>query len=275
MTTDHGRQPEKAVGGPSSVVNTNIMPITELPITGLPVGGVTARVIVCGDPARADRIAGRLENSTLLSHKREYRAYRGEYRSAPITICSHGVGAPGAAIAFEELIAAGARQIIRVGTCGGLQPDIQPGYLIVATAAVQNTGYGREVVPDGYPAVADVVLTHALWRIGYEGQRSAGQDRRLGVVLSRDTFYAGVAAPATPDYRVLSQAGVLAVEMECAALFLVGSLRKVATAAILVVDGNVLEASESFESYMPGQDAVQQAIDSAAACALETLKDFA
>lgn len=243
------------------------MALTELPITGLPVGKVSPRVVVCGDPARADRIAQRLDGVSVLSHKREYRAHLGTYRDIPITVCSHGIGAPGAAIAFEELIVAGGRTILRVGTCGGLQPDIHPGHLVVATAAVQNTGYGRESVPAGYPAVADPALALALQRA------AAGNGRpvHMGIVLSRDNFYAGVNVPAAPDYRVMSAARVLAVEMECAALFLVGSLRGVQTGAILVADGNVLETLESVESYMPGREVVRAAVDTAISCALEVL----
>ncbi len=241
----------------------------ELPITGLPVGEVTPAVIVCGDPARADRIAARLDGATLLSERREYRAHRGGYDGRPLTVCSHGIGAPGAAIAFEELIAAGARHLIRVGTCGGLQPDLGPGDLVLATAAVQNTGYGREIAPDGYPATADPALTLAL------AGAAAGHAPRQGLVLSRDSFYPGVAAPAVPDYRVLSAARVLAVEMECAALFLVGSLRGVATAAILVVDGNVLASAESMDSYRPRQAAVAAGVDAAIDCALRALRSAA
>ena len=239
-----------------------------LPITGLPVGQVSPAVIVCGDPARAERIAALLDGATLLSDRREYRAYRGDSGGLPVTVCSHGIGAPGAAIAFEELIAAGARRIIRVGTCGGLQPDLAAGDLVVATAAVQNTGYGREPVPVGYPAAADPALTLALARAVDESGRTA----RRGIVLSRDNFYPGVAAPAAPDYRTLSAARVLAVEMECAALFLVGSLREVATAAILVVDGNVLAVGESFDTYQPGQPVVAEGVSAAIACALTTLR---
>jgi uridine phosphorylase len=250
------------------------MSLTELPITGLPVGGVNPRVIVCGDPARADRIAERLDNAALLSHKREYRALRGTYQGHDITVCSHGVGAAGAACAFEELIAAGAQNIIRVGTCGGLQPTVQSGHIVVASAAVNNIGYGREVVPDGYPAVADSALTDGLWR-NWRQRRPDGVMGHRGFVLSRDGFYAGVTGPATPDYRTMSQAGVLAVEMECAALFLVGSLRQVATAAILATDGNVLEVGESFDTYAPSREIVQQAVDLAIACALEALRAVA
>ena len=249
------------------------MTTTYLPITGLPVGEVSPAVIVCGDPARADRIAERLEGGVLLSHKREYRAHRGSFGGRAITVCSHGIGAPGAAAAFEELIAGGARRIIRVGTCGGLQPDIQPGHLIVATAAVQNTGYGREVVPDGYPAAADPDLTHHLWQNVSGMGATSGHSGRRGYVLTRDSFYAGVAVPAAPDYREMSRAGVLAVEMECAALFLVGALRNVATAAILVADGNVLATGESMDTYSPGNEIVQRAVDAAALCALETLAE--
>ncbi len=247
------------------------MTLQELPITNLPVGRVHARVIVCGDPARADRIAERLDNATLLSSKREYRAHNGTYRGVPITVCSHGIGAAGAAIAFEELIVAGARTLIRVGTCGGLQPDIQPGHLVIATAAVQNTGYGREVVPEGYPAVASAAAALAL-QIAAE---STDRETRTGIVLSRDSFYPGVNVATAPDYRVMSSANVLAVEMECAALFIVGSLRAAQTAAILAVDGNVLEAAESVDGYKPGRDVVHQAVDAAISAALEALCNLA
>lgn len=243
------------------------MAFTLLPITGLPIGQVSRQVIVCGDPSRADRIAEKLDSVSLLSHKREYRAHNGTYRGTPITVCSHGIGAPGAAIAFEELIVAGARTIIRVGTCGGLQPGIRSGHLVIATAAVQNTGYGRESVPDGYPAVADAALVLELLRVS----SADGGQIHTGIVLSRDNFYPGVDAPAGIDYKVMSQARVQAVEMECAALFLVGSLRGARTAAILVADGNVLEVSESVETYNPGHETVRAGIDTAITYALEAL----
>lgn len=212
-------------------------------------------------------IASHLESSELLSDHREYRSYSGQYDGVPVTVCSHGIGAPGAAIAFEELIRAGGRFLIRVGTCGSLQPDINSGHLIVATAAVQNTGYVRETVPVGYPAVADHDLTLALRHTVAE----SGHQYRSGIVLTRDNFYAGVSTPYAPDYHALSGAQVLAVEMECAALFVVGSVRKVRTAAILAVDGNVLNASEDMDSYAPHRDIVTAAVEAETRIALLTL----
>lgn len=245
------------------------MTIPILPITGIAVGGISPDVLVCGDPRRADAIAGMLREPRLLADQREYRSYLGLSGTRPVTVCSHGVGAPGAAIAFEELIIAGARRIIRVGTCGGLQPDISAGDLVIAIAAVQNTGYAREVAPPGYPAVADPRLALALQRTA----SAAGQAAHTGLVLTRDAFYAGVHTPFVPDYHTMSQANVLAVEMECAALFTIGALRRVATAAVLAVDGNVLEAGESVDSYQPHRAVVAQAVTAAITSALLAFDD--
>lgn len=240
----------------------------QLPITGLRVGSVPPAALVCGDPERATRIAAFLDGAALLSERREYRIYHGAFEGLPVAVCSHGVGAPGAAVAFEELIAAGARRIIRIGTCGGLQPDIVSGDLVVATAAVDKTGYGRLTVPDGYPAVADVYLTHAL----LAAAASQEQPVRRGIVLSSDSFYQGVDTPHQTPYPLLSAAGVVAVEMECAALFIVGSLRGVQTAAILAVDGNVLARRETMESYAPHRAVVQSAVEAGIGLALRALQ---
>ncbi len=228
----------------------------QLPITGLPVGGVSEAVLVCGDPARATIISERLTDVEMLADRREYRSYRGVFEETAVTVCSHGVGAAGAAIAFEELIAAGAKRIMRVGTCGGIQPFITTGDIVIATAAVDHTGYGRFSFPAGYPAVADGAMVTAL-------KGAMGKSPFVaGLVLSTDNFYP---TPFTPDYTSMQKGNVLAVEMECAVLFLLGSLRDVRTAAVLAVDGNVLAARESMNSYAPHRDlvttAVSQAID--------------
>jgi uridine phosphorylase len=254
-------------------MSSNLLPLNGivLPLTGLPEGKVPPAVLVCGDQQRATQIAHYLENGQLLSHRREYRAYRGEFEGMPVGVCSHGVGAPGAAIAFEELIAAGARQIIRVGTCGALQAAIPTGQLILATAAVQNTGYGRETIPDGYPAVADMPLTMAL----HQAALASGKVLLSGIVLTRDNFYRGVTVANLPDYAIMAQANVLAVEMECAALFIVGSLRQAQTAAILSVDGNLAASGlESMAEYNPHQEGVGAAIDSATQLALRALRNL-
>lgn len=240
----------------------------QLPITGLVVGAVPPAVLVCGDPGRATKMATYLDEASLVGERREYRSYIGKYQGVPVAICSHGVGAPGAAIAFEELVVGGAKRLIRVGTCGGLQPDVEDGHLVVVTGAVDYTGFGRATVPRGYPAVADYRLTAALAR----QTAASGRVHHAGLVLTADNFYPGVEVRSKPDYHVLSAANVIAVEMECAALFLVSSLRRVQAAAILAVDGNVLEKGESMEEYDPHRDVVASAVAAEIEIALKTFK---
>jgi uridine phosphorylase len=226
-------------------------------LTGIPAGGLPPDIIVCGDPDRAKTIASQFDAFELLSSQREYHTYIGHYKDMPVAVCSHGIGAAGAAIAFEEIIRAGGRRLIRTGTCGSLQSGVRSGHLVIAVGAVSNIGYVRETVPNGYPAVADFGLTLALQKEAILAECL----HSVGIVLTRDNFYAGVDPSGTPDYEMMSQANVEAVEMECAALFVIGSLRQVQTAAILAVDGNVLESGgELMESYQPHHGSVAEAV---------------
>ena len=241
-----------------------------LPHTKLAIGSITPTVLVCGDPERVRRVAAYLEKPQLLAEWREYVTYRGMYHGRTLTVCSHGVGAPGAAIAFEELIKAGAERIIRIGSCGSLQPQVQPGNIVIATAAVQRTGYGREVVPAGYPAVADMELTLAL----RDAAVSLEYTHHTGIVLTRDAFFTGVNPAAAPNHQQMAEANVLAVEMECAALFLVGSLRQIPTAAILAVDGVVTTEPDMMEAFDPHQDVVRAGVEQAIQVALNSVAEI-
>jgi len=125
----------------------------------------------------------------------------------------------------------------------------------------------REIAPCGYPAVADLQLTQALYQSAFE-QKSQVHG---GMILSRDSFYAGNHPQLALSYSALSEMHVLAVEMECAALFLVGSLRGAQTAAILAVDTVVLDVAESMDGYNPQRPEVSDAIETEIRIALEAL----
>ena len=234
------------------------------PVTKLNADDIAPLVIVCGDPQRATKISDRLVNPVLVGEHREYRAYRGQFGGKDVLVCSHGIGSPGAAAGFEELAAGGAEVIIRVGTCGGIQATIRSGDLVIA---VDSTGYGRQTVPEGYPAVANPGVVLAM----QTAAREMDIPVQTGIVLTADNFYAGVKTPYTPDYQVMAAAQVQAVEMECAALFHVGNLRGVYTGAILAVDGNVLETGETMESYQPHREVVNTAVSHAIDIALKAL----
>lgn len=111
-----------------------------------------------------------------------------------ITVISHGIGGPGAAICFEELIKLGATTIMRLGTCGSLKPnDIRQGELIVTSAACREDGHSPWMVPSGFPAVADPRLALAL----YDEAKGLGYKVHMGVTLTSGNFYPGPAMAST------------------------------------------------------------------------------
>ena len=120
-----------------------------------------------------------------MAQNREYWTYTGLYQGVPVAVVSHGVGSGGAAIAFESLWRAGARVIIRVGTCGGMQPEVKSGDIVVATGAIRMEGTSKEYAPIEFPAVANLDVTNAL----VEAAKEKGFIYHTGVVQSKDSFY--------------------------------------------------------------------------------------
>lgn len=121
-------------------------------------------VITVGDPFRCENVAKMCEKYEELQWNREYRTYNVTFEGAELSVVSHGIGGPGAAICFEELIKLGAKTIIRLGTCGGLQPQVKTGDLIVAQGAIREDGYSEWAAPKNFPAVGDNDLTSALYQ---------------------------------------------------------------------------------------------------------------
>ena len=239
-----------------------------LPLTRIPVAKLAPNVVVVGDPGRARAVGERLDEAYELARNREYVSIGGTYHGVPVTVMSHGVGGPGAGVAFEELCRGGARRIIRAGTAGGLQPDVSDGAVVVATAAVREDGLTDFLVPPGFPAVPDARLTVALE--GAAHSAGVGDRLRRGVVYSNAAFY-------THDVlggrlELWQRAGCVAVEMEAAALFVIAGLHGVAAAAVLAVDGNPLASHDTaMEGYDPFRDVVRDAVAVVVTAALEAV----
>jgi uridine phosphorylase len=237
-----------------------------LPLLRAKVADVASSTLVVGDPGRAERAAGLLEGAREVGRNREYATFTGAWHGTPVTVASHGVGAAGAAVCFEELCRAGARKLVRAGTCGGMQPDIRDGSLVVLTAAVRDEGLTRGLVPETFPAVADLDLTHALR--GHA--RTSGLPVVAGIGLTADVFYPHQVLPGTLE--LWQRAGVVAVEMEAAALFVTAALHGVAAGAVLAVDGNPLaEGDEDMSGYDPFRPEVDTAVAATLQAALATL----
>ncbi|MFB6101965.1 MAG: nucleoside phosphorylase [Haloplanus sp.] len=189
-----------------------------------------------GDPGRVERIADHCDAVEELAHNREYRLVNAEYAGVPLTVCSTGVGSPSAAIALEELAAAGVETMIRPGTTGALQAGIDIGDMVVATAAAKEEGTTKRYERVEYPAVPDFDVVRAL----ADAAEGAGEAVHVGPVVTDDAFYAE-----TDDYvDDWEAAGLLAVEMEAAALFTLARRKGLRAGAICTVDGNLVEGTQ-------------------------------
>ncbi|GAE07173.1 uridine phosphorylase [Paenibacillus sp. JCM 10914] len=161
-------------------------------------------VIVCGDPKRAEVISRKLEGARELAFSREYRTFVGTYEGVEMAVTSHGVGCPGAAVCFEELIRAGAKTLIRVGTAGSYHADIPAGSLVVSTSAIRTDGLTKQLVPEGFPAVADSEVAEAL----YASALSMGEGVvRKGMTVTLDVFFNGVEEVPHAKYKVRARSG--------------------------------------------------------------------
>jgi 5'-methylthioadenosine phosphorylase/purine-nucleoside phosphorylase len=187
-----------------------------------------------GDPLRAKYIAETyLDGAVQRNAERGMLGYTGTFDGKPVSVQASGMGCPSAAIVIEELAMLGVKRIVRVGTCGGLQPDLALGDLIVAITAVAADATARHLVGEPHTPTADWGLVHAA----VHAAKELGKPVRVGPIVSSDLFY----NPDQGQYQRWSERGILAVEMEAAVLFTLGALRKVKTGCLLTVSDVVVE----------------------------------
>lgn len=187
-------------------------------------GDVGRYVILPGDPGRCPSIAALFDDAHLVARNREYTTYTGTLLGEKVSVCSTGIGGPSASIAMEELHNIGADTFIRVGTCGGINLKVQSGDIVVATGAIRFEHTSQEYAPLEYPAVANLDVTNAL----RQASLAMGKQTHVGVVQCKDAFYGQHSPAKMPvSYELLQKweawkrLGVLASEMESAALFVV------------------------------------------------------
>ncbi len=194
-------------------------------------------VILVGDPHRAERASALLSGARLVNSSRGLLIYTGNYRGVDVTVATTGMGAPAAAIVLEELCNLGASVFIRVGSAGGLAPQLRSGDLVVATAAVREDGTSLSYLRPTFPAVSDVGLLNIVTRCANDIHPGTFS----GIVLSHDAFYRRM-----PDDELekLRMAGVLAQEMEAGCVFIVAQVRGVSAAALFAIGGNLKRPEE-------------------------------
>lgn len=219
------------------------------PITGLCPGELAPHAFVCGDPARVDRISADWDEKRVVARVREYTVVTGSKDGVPLSVASHGIGAPGTAVLVEEMIKLGVKTIVRIGNSGGLDPALEVGDLAITTGCVRDDGTSKTYVVPEYPAVASFDVVAAL----VAAAKQTDARVRTGVTWSLDAFYARNAVAGPNDallsmsvdgywpshlearIRDMQQARILNCEMEAGILLTLAGLFGIRAGAICVV----------------------------------------
>lgn len=214
-----------------------------------------------GDPLRAKYIAETfLADVVQRNSERGMLGYTGTFNGKPVSVQASGMGCPSAGIVIEELVELGVKRILRVGTCGGLQPDLQIGDLIVALSAVPADSTAIHLIGgEPHAPTADWELVHGA----VHHAKELGKPVRVGPIVSSDVFY----NPDREQYRRWSERGILGVEMEAAMLFTLGALRKIQTGCLLIVSDAIVEG----DFVRISDEEMRRAVDQMTELALTTV----
>jgi DeoD family purine-nucleoside phosphorylase len=224
-------------------------------------GDYAEACLLPGDPLRARAVA-----ETFLADVRETNTergllgYTGTFEGTPVSVQATGMGAPSASIVVEELVRLGVKRLLRIGTCGGLQPRLALGDIVVVLSATPNDG-ATAALTGGEPhaPTADWDLVHGA----VHAAKTLGTPVHVGPVVTTDLFY----DPDADRAARWAARGMLAVEMEAAAILTLGALRGVQAGCLLLVSDTISE--DGFERI--GDAELAEAVDRLAALALATV----
>ena len=230
-------------------------------------GAVSA--LLPGDPARLDRIRPFLADVEELAYNREFRSLVGTYQGVRVLAVSTGIGGASAGIAVEELSRLGVTNMIRIGSCGALQPEVKVGDLILVSGAVRDDGASKTYIDPIFPAVPSSDLLFAC----VSAAKARGFAFHTGIARSHDSFYTDREDEIDAYWAAR---GVLGCDMETAALYTIGHLRGVRTMSIL---NNVVACETStldaIGDYVDGESAAMLGEEHEILVALDALAQVA
>lgn len=201
---------------------------------------IAETVLLPGDPLRAKFMAENMLNDVICYNEiRGMYGYTGKYNGKKVSIQGGGMGIPSNTIYIHELIQEyDVKNIIRIGTCGSIQPDIQLGEVILAISGSSDSNTNRIDFKglDFAPSADFTLLRNAAEKAGELGIKT-----RVGGIFSTDTFY-----NSDPErWKIWTNHNVLGVEMETSALYTLGARFNVATLSILTVSDSIVNKEYS------------------------------
>ena len=206
-------------------------------------GAFAKTVLMPGDPLRAKFIADTfLDNAKLVNNVRGIQGYTGTYRDTPVSVMASGMGMPSIGIYSHELYSQyGVENILRIGSAGAISKKLKLRDVVAAQGACTNSNFAHQYeLPGLFAPIADFTLLETAVAVA----REMGVEMPVGNLLSSDTFY-----DASNSTMKWAEMGVLAVEMEAAALYMTAAKlgkRALAICSISdsIVTGEALPASD-------------------------------
>jgi purine-nucleoside phosphorylase len=203
-------------------------------------GDYAEAVLLPGDPLRAKWVAETFfENPRLVNRVRNCLGYTGTWKGKPVSVQATGMGQPSLAIYVHELIDTyGVKALIRIGSCGALIDAVKLRDLVIAMTATTDSAINRDVFGMyTYAPPADF----GLLRRAVELAEARGDRFHVGGIVSSDVFYHPNGAAV---YDVLARHGVLAVEMEAAALYTLAARHRRRALAICAVSDSIVSGEQ-------------------------------
>jgi purine-nucleoside phosphorylase len=207
-------------------------------------GAVAETVLLPGDPLRAKFIAENfLENAVCYNEVRGMYGFTGYYQGKRVSVQGTGMGVPSISIYVHELINSyGAKNLIRIGTCGSLQKDVKIKDVVMAMAASHDSNINLQRFEGmSYAPTA----SFELLKNAYRAAEKLGIQAKVGNILTTDTFY----HDNPEDWKRWAKFGVMAVEMETVALYTLAAKHGVDALTILTVSDSLVtgEATSAAE----------------------------
>lgn len=220
-------------------------------------------VLMPGDPLRAQFIAENfLDNPRLVNNVRGIQGYTGTYKGVPVSVMASGMGMPSIGIYSYELFNIfEVENILRVGSAGGMVPQVKLRDILLGMGACTNSRYAHQF---GLPGDFAPICSYEVLRTCVETADRLGLTYHVGNILSSDTFYDDNGADANASW---SKMGVLGVEMEAAALYMNAARCGKNALAICTVSDHLLtgEATTAEERQTSFTDMMRLALETAKA----------